>query len=291
MKSAIIFGASGQDGYYLNLLLTKAGINVHLVSRNNSPIIGDISNYSFVKSCIKKIAPDYIFHFAAISNVNHKFLFENHKSISNGTLNILESVKIYAPNAKVFLSGSAEQFKNNNLPISEITEFEARSPYSVERIYSTYLARYFRYNHDIKVYVGYFFHHDSPLRNDNHLSKKIINFVKALDINSNKRLIMGDFNMEKEFNFSGDFMEAVWKLVNQNEIFECVIGSGKPYKISKWLELSFNKIGQNWKYWVEKDSSYVSPYKKLYSNPSKIMSLGWRPKKDLYGLFNLMYNS
>ena len=291
MKSAIVFGASGQDGYYLNSLLIKQGIMVYLISRNNSPIQGDIANYPFVESYIKKIVPDFIFHFASVSNINHKFLIENHNSISIGTINILEAVKTYAPNARVFLSGSAEQFKNDNLPISETTKFEAKSSYAAERIYSTYLGRYFRNKYNIKVYIGYFFHHDSPLRKENHLNKKIINFVKSLDVDNKKPLILGDYNIEKEFNFSGDFMEAVWKLINQDEIFECVIGSGKPHKIIDWLDLAFNKIQQNWEDWVETDSNFTPPYEKLYSNPSKIMSLGWKPKNDICSLFNLMYDS
>ena len=93
MKSAIIFGASGQDGHILNNILSNKKVITHQVSRNSSPITGDVSSYDFVSNLINSIKPDYIFHFAATSNVSHEFLFENHSSISLGTINILESVK------------------------------------------------------------------------------------------------------------------------------------------------------------------------------------------------------
>lgn len=289
MRSAIIFGASGQDGNFLNEILTNQKVTTYLVSRNQSPIKGDVSNYDFVSKLIKNIKPDYIFHFAATSNVSHQFIFENHSSISLGTLNILESVITHSKESKVFIAGSAEQFENNGEPINESSSFKANSSYSAERIYSTYISRYYREKYNILVYVGYFFHHDSPLRSANHLNQKILNFVKDLSINSNLKFQIGDYNIEKEFNYSGDFMEAVWILVNQNRIFEVVIGSGKPYAISNWLDLAFAKRNLKWKDWIEVDKEYQKPYERLFSDPSLMKSLGWEPKINIDKLLDLMY--
>jgi GDPmannose 4,6-dehydratase len=289
MKSAIIFGASGQDGYLLNNILINNKVITHLVSRNNSPIKGDISNYDFVSKLIKSVKPDYIFHFAATSNVSHEFLFENHSSISLGTINILESVKTYSKESKVFIAGSAEQFENNGEPINESSPFKANSSYSAERIYSTHISRYFRGKYNVQVYLGFFFHHDSPFRSNNHLNQRIINFVKDLSLESNSKFRIGDYTIQKEFNYSEDFMEAVWLLINQNDIYEVVIGSGKPYPISDWLELAFAKRNLDWKEWIELDKEYNKPYDKLYSDPSLMKSLGWNPKLDKIDLLNLMY--
>jgi len=137
---AIIFGINGQDGYYLTQLLTLNRVDVIGVSRSNAEFSGDVADYSFVESIIKHHRPHYIFHFAANSTTRHFALFDNHKAISTGTLNILECVRLYCPTAKVFLSGSAMQFKNEGVPIDEQTPFEASSPYSIARIlfYSSY---------------------------------------------------------------------------------------------------------------------------------------------------------
>ena len=289
MKSAIIFGASGQDGYLLNNILINNQVTTHLVSRNNSPIKGDVSNYDFVSNLINSVKPDYIFHFAATSIVSHEFLFENHTSISLGTINILESVKTYSKGSKVFIAGSAEQFENNGEPINELTPFKANSTYSAERIYATHISRYFREKYNVQVYLGFFFHHDSPFRSNNHLNQRIINFAKDLSVESKVKFRIGDYNIQKEFNYSGDFMEAVWLLINQDIVYEVVIGSGKPYPISDWLELAFAKRNLDWKDWIELDLEFHKPYDKLFSDPSLMKSLGWAPKIDKDGLLNLMY--
>ena len=175
MKIALIFGANGQDGYYLSKLLKLNKIDVISISRTSGLILGDVANFEFVENIIKDRQPSYVFHFAANSTTKHTALLENHASISSGTLNILEAVKKHSPNAKVFISGSAMQFKNDGMPINENTPFHASSAYSAERIYSVYLSRYYREKFNIKTYVGYLFNHDSPLRSENHINQKIIN--------------------------------------------------------------------------------------------------------------------
>ncbi|MCK5345844.1 MAG: GDP-mannose 4,6-dehydratase, partial [Candidatus Heimdallarchaeota archaeon] len=158
--NAIIFGANGQDGYYLNELCKLKGIEPIAVSRSGNWIRGDVSSYDQVEQLIKKHRPTYIFHVAANSTTHHNALFENHETISTGTLNILEAVKMHYPDAKVFITGSGVQFENRGMPISETDKFEANSPYSVARIQSVYAARYYR-SLGLQVYVGYLFHHES----------------------------------------------------------------------------------------------------------------------------------
>ena len=176
---AIIFGINGQDGYYLKEIFQKRKIEVIGVSRSSGDWIqGDVSNFNFIENFIKSVKPDYIFHFAANSTTKHDALFENHETISTGTLNILESVKRHSPESRVFITGSGVQFENKGNPISETDSFEATSPYSIARIQSVYAARYFR-SLGLKVYVGYLFHHESPLRKNNHVSKMIADAVKS----------------------------------------------------------------------------------------------------------------
>ena len=175
--NALIFGANGQDGYYLNELCILKGLKPIGISRSGNWINGDISCYELVEELVKKYRPAYIFHVAANSTTRHDALFENHATISTGTLNILEAVKRHCPKTKVFITGSGVQFKNTGKPISEKDEFEGSSPYSVARIQSVYAARYYR-SLGIRAYVGYLFHHESPLRKSNHVSKMIACLAK-----------------------------------------------------------------------------------------------------------------
>ena len=170
----IIFGFSGQDGYYLGQFLKNKKIEFIGVSRNIRNVKGDVGDFEFVKEIIERNKPTHIFHFAANSTTKHQALFENHKSISTGTLNILEAVRLFSPNTKVFISGSAMQFENKGLPIDEKTPFSPSSAYSVSRIDSVFSSRYYREEFGLKIYIGYFFNHDSPLRSEMHINQKIV---------------------------------------------------------------------------------------------------------------------
>lgn len=284
----IIFGINGQDGYYLTQLLTLNKVEVIGVSRSNAEFNGDVADYSFIESIVKHHQPDYIFHFAANSTTRHSALFDNHNAISTGTLNILECVRLYCPTTKVFLSGSAMQFKNEGVPIDEQTPFEGSSPYSVARIQSVYAGRYYRSAFGLRVYFGYFFNHDSPLRSERHVNQKIVNSVKRIANGSTEMLELGNIDVKKEFNYAGDVVEAVWMLVNQDTIFEAIIGSGDAHSIKEWLEYCFKKVNKNWEDHVIINHDFVSDYEILVSDPKLIRSIGWQPKVDFYKLADMM---
>ena len=289
---ALVFGINGQDGYYLNEICKTNGISVIGVSRTNSKwYLGDVSDFNFVESLIKVNRPDYIFHLAANSTTRHDAIFENHESISTGTLNILEAAYRHSPHSRIFLSGSAMQFRNNNLAINESTEFHASSPYSVARIQSVYAGRYFREKHNLKVYVGYFFNHDSPLRNEHHVNQKIVRAAQRIANGSKEVLEIGNIKVQKEFNFAGDRRDAVWCLVNQNNEFELVLGSGKPYSIEYWLELCFEKLNLNWQNHIQINEKFVAEYEKLYCNPCKLLKICSSPLLTIEQLANLMMMS
>lgn len=286
---AIIFGINGQDGFYLTQLLLKNNIEVIGVSRsNNLWLSGDIGDSKFVEGLIKKHKPEFIFHFAAISTTQHKAVLENHNTIALGTLNILESIKNYSPKSGVFLSGSAMQFENKGVPINEQTPFEGSSLYSVARIQSVYAARYYRDRFGLKIYIGYFFNHDSPLRTDHHVNKMIASAVKRIAMGSNERLELGNINVRKEFSFAGDVVKAVWHLINQDAIFETVIGSGRAYSIKEWTELCFQKVNKSWENFVDVKTNFTPDYMILVSDPTLIQSMGWEPEVDFNQMVDIM---
>jgi GDPmannose 4,6-dehydratase len=284
--TAIIFGANGQDGYYLTNLLQQQGYKVIGISRSGN-FSTDITKYEEVSSLIETVLPDYVFHLAANSTTRHEALFENHATISTGTLNVLEAVKKLFPSAKVFISGSGLQFKNENRPIKESDPFEARDAYSVSRIHSVYAARYYR-TWGLKVYVGYFFNHDSPRRTERHMAKKITAAAKRIADGSNEKLEVGDISVIKEWTYADDVVKGIWTLVQQDQLFEANISSGLGYSIQQWIEKCFTLIGKDWRQYVLLKNDFKAEYSQLISDPHLIFSLGWKPEVSFGQLAELM---
>ena len=287
---AIIFGANGQDGYYLSLLLLNENIQVIGVSRSGKFLKTDITNFEQVAALIKTEQPDYIFHLAANSTTHHDALFENHQTIATGTLNLLEAVYKFSPNTKVFISGSGLQFVNNGDPIKESDAFAANDAYSIARIQSVYAARYYR-TLGVNVYVGYFFNHDSPLRSERHITKMISETAKRIARGSIEKLEIGDMSVVKEWSFAGDIVEGIWLLVNQNEIFEANISNGEGHSIKEWITECFYLIDKNYADYVIENNNFISSYKKLVSVNDLIVSINYKPTIDFKQLAILMMNS
>jgi GDPmannose 4,6-dehydratase len=287
---SLIYGANGQDGYYLHQLLTKKGYQCIGISRSGNWLQGDVSDFHQVEHLTKTYHPDYIFHLAANSTTKHQAIFDNHQCIAKGTLNILEAVYKYSRQTKVFIAGSGLQFKNSGYPISESDRFDPTSPYAISRIYSAYLARYYR-SLGIQTYLGYLFHHESPLRQPSHISQQIINKVKSVATGNNETLHLGDISVKKEWAFAGDIVQGILTLINQDTVFEATIGTGIAYSIQTWLEICFEIIGKNWNDFIIIDKDFQPEYKCLVSNPATIFSLGWKPVVKIAELARIMLNS
>ena len=284
---ALIFGANGQDGFYLGELLRQNNVETIGAARSGGDLTGDVADFGFVETAIKNLKPEYVFHLAANSTTRHEAIFENHQAIATGAINILEAAYRHSPASRIFLAGSAMQFQNDGLPINENTAFAAVSPYAVSRIHSIYAGRYFR-SLGLKVYAGYFFNHDSPLRAAAHVNQKIALAAKRIGAGANEKIEIGDITVKKEFNFAGDIVEAVWLLINQNKIYEAVIGSGEAHSIEDWLEVCFRRINKNWRDYVVIKNGYRAEYEVLISDPRLIKSLGWRPRTSFAELAAMM---
>lgn len=285
---AIIYGANGQDAYYLQNICRENRVEPVLISRSDGPWRkSDVANFEMVEEHVQQLKPKYIFHLAANSTTKHDAILDNHKTIVDGTLNILESVLRHSPSTKVFLTGSALQFVNNGDGISETNQFDPSSAYALARINSVYLGRYYR-SKNIPVYIGYLFHHESPLRKPGHVAKLISAAAARIASGHSEILELGDIQVQKEWTFAGDVMQAVWDLVNQDQVIEATIGSGVPYSIESWLECCFSFIGKDWRDWVHLRPGFVAEYSRVYSNPSTIRSLGWTPKITIDQLAKMM---
>jgi GDPmannose 4,6-dehydratase len=285
---ALIFGASGQDGHYLAQLLQADGVEPIKVSRAiDVGISADVGDRERVRALVADLQPAYVFHLAARSTTRHEALFDNHAAISTGTLNILESVRAHAPNARVFLTGSGVQFRNLGSPISERDPFEASSAYSVARIHSVHAGRYFR-SLGIRVYVGYLFHHESPRRKLDHVSRIVASAAVRIAGGIDKKLQIGDVSVEKEWTFAGDVASAIWTLIRQDRVMEATIGSGLAYSIEHWLEACFARVDLRWSDHVTLKPGFAPEYSRLVSDPSSILALGWRPRVSIDELAAMM---
>ena len=291
MAKALLFGVNGQDGHYLHQLVRDNGYEVIGVSRSKGEWIqGNIADPSFVKELLIAHKPELVFHLAATSSVSHELLHEHQSTIVNGTLNILENVFYHSPQSRVFVTGSGLQFMNTGKPIAENAEFIARDAYSLARIQSVYAARYYR-SKGVRTFVGYLFHHDSPYRKEKHLNRSIADAAKATAAGKHDPLMIGDISVEKEFGFAGDIARGIFHLVQQEDIAEACIGTGKAYSIERWMELCFGAVNKNWKDHVKFKNNYKADFKKLVSNSSLLRSTGWKPAVEIEGLARMMMGS
>ena len=284
---ALIFGANGQDGFYLDALLKRNGVETIGVSRAGAWVRGDVAARTDVENLVRQHRPDFVFHLAANSTTRHDALRENHATICDGALNILEAAKNYCPDCRVFLSGSGLQFHNSGAPISERDAFEANSAYALARIHSAYAARYYR-SLGLRVYVGILFHHDSPRRPAHHVSQLIASAARRIGNGSEETLEIGDITVRKEWTFAGDVVAAMWTLVNQDEVFEVAIGISHAHSIEEWLAACFAVVGKNWRDHVRLREGFVPEYGCLVSDSSTIRASGWSPRVSFQDLAQMM---
>lgn len=284
---AIIWGAGGQDGHYLSQLLISEGVELIQISRSGNFLHTDISDWKEVSELIKLHKPEYIFHFAAQSTTQHYAWEENHRTISTGCIYLLEAVRSFSPHTRIFLSGSGLQFRNNGEPIKESDPFEATSIYAVSRIHTAYAARYYR-KLGLQVYIGYFFNHDSPLRSERHISRKISEAVRRIAAGHAEKIKIGDLSTRKEWGFAGDIVRAIWILVRQDIVYEATLGTGVAYSIEDWINTCFGNVNIDPAGHVEEEKGFTAEYKLLVSDPATIFSLGWQPETSFKALSKMM---
>ena len=288
MQTALIFGAGGQDGYYLSQLCRERGLTAVGCSRSAGAWIqGDVADRRFVEELVREHRPAYIFQLAARSTTSHEALFDNHAAIASGTLNVLEAAKLHAPQARIFLPGSGVMFRNEGRPLSERDVFEASSPYAVARIHAVYAGRYYR-GLGLRVYVGYLFHHESPLRKAGHVSRMIADAARRAAAGDTAPIEIGDIAVEKEWTFAGDVAAGIFALADQEKVFEAAIGSGRAYSIRHWLEACFKVAGRDWREHVRLRTDFVPEYRRLVADPATMLTLGWSPKVGIEELAAMM---
>jgi len=269
-KKALIFGITGQDGYYLSKFLLAKNYEVHGVKRKASTVYsyrtdelyekfflkskptfflhyGDVTDSISILNLIKKIKPDEIYNLAAQSHVQVSFEMPDYSSNVDalGTLRILEVIKNLNRTIKFYQASSSEMFGNIKPPQNEKSTFTPNSPYSISKLYSYWITRAYRDAYQMFTTNGILFNHESPLRGETFVTKKITQFVakEKLNKNSSQVLSLGNLDSKRDWGHAKDYVRAMWLMMQQNKPDDFVIATGTSHTVRKFVELSFNFIG------------------------------------------------
>ncbi len=316
MKKVLITGITGQDGSYLAEFLLKKGYEVHGITRRVAfedpghrlwrlkPILdkihlhaGSLESYASIFNVVEKVKPDECYHLAAQSFVAYSFedAFSTINTNINGTLSILSAITQRAPNCKLYFAGSSEMFGLvKHSPQNEDTPFHPRSPYGISKIAGFDLTRNFREAYGLFACNGILFNHESPRRGYEFVTRKITNSVAEIKLGIAKELRLGNLDAKRDWGFAGDYVEAMWLMLQQNEPGDYVIATGETHTVREFAEFAFDYAGLNWRDYVVVDENFYRPSEVHflmgdYSRAQKV--LGWKPRVKFRELIEIMVES
>ena len=333
-KIALIFGITGQDGAYLAEFLIKKGYLVHGIKRRSSSFNtsridhiyqdphekgkvfylhhGDVTDSISVSSIIKKVQPDEIYNLAAQSHVAVSFEVPEYTANADalGALRILESIKFHGlqKKTKFYQAGTSEMFgKVKKIPQNEKTDFYPRSPYGVAKLYAHWITINYREAYKIFACNGILFNHESPIRGETFVTKKIVNGLCNIKLGKQNRLYLGNLNAKRDWGHAKDYVEAMWKMLQKKKPNDYVISSGKQYSVKQFIEIVLNQLnikyfwrgkGIRQKCYDERGKCIIQCDKK-YFRPLEVDSLigdsrkarkelNWKPTVDIKSLVKEM---
>ena len=297
---AIIFGVSGQDGSYLAKLLLQKGYTVYGVSRaalrfnfENHLKLGiqdqinyvsvAINDFNSVFQLIMKVQPNEIYNLAGQTSVAISFEqpLETIESLSLGTLNILESIRISQLPIKFYSAGSSECFGSNSTPVSEQTPFRPRSPYGVAKVACYWEVVNYREVYNLFSCTGILFNHESPLRKENFVAKKIVSTAYRIACGSNEKLSLGNINIERDWGWAPEYVESMWLMLQQDYADDFIVATGQTISLRQFIIDVFDHMNLDWKKYVVYDNSLIrtKDITSIVSDPSKAKKkLNWQAK-------------
>ncbi len=290
-RIALITGITGQDGSYLSELLLEKDYEVHGIVRRSSSFNtgridhifnmlnlhhGDISDPILIDKLIKQIKPHEIYNLAAQSHVQVSFdnPYYTCQTNNSGTLNILESIKNnnLIDHTKFYQAGSSEMYgKVLEIPQSETTPFNPLSPYACSKVFSYYLTKMYRQAYKIFATNGILFNHESPRRGETFVTRKITRAASRIKLGLQKELRLGNLDAKRDWGFAGDYVEAMWKMLQHENPDDFVIGTGETHSVREFLFLAFDYFGLDYNNYVVTDPKYfrAADVNILLSNPEK----------------------
>lgn len=311
MKTALITGITGQDGSYLAELLLAKGYEVHGVIRRASTFntkridhifnklhihYGDLTDGGGLTRLVREVSPDEVYNLGAQSHVKVSFEVPEYTAAATGvgTLMLLEAVRDGAPGAKVYQASSSEMFGSTSPPQNEKSPFHPRSPYGCAKVFSYWISVNYRESYGMFVSNGILFNHESPRRGETFVTRKITKAVARIKRGLQKELVLGNLNSQRDWGFAGDFVEAMWKILQCPDPDDFVIATGEMHTVKEFAQLAFQHVGLDWEKYVRIDPKYFRPAEvdALQGDASKAETiLGWKPKTSFKRLVEMMVDS
>ena len=311
MPKALITGITGQDGSYLAEFLLEQGYQVYGLTRRTSTvnneriahiedritlIQGDLLDQSSLVEAVDSVEPEEVYNLAAQSFVktswNQPVLTGEYTGLR--VTRMLEAIRTVNPKIKFYQASSSEMFgKVTETPQKETTRFHPRSPYGVAKAYGHYITVNYRESYDIFACSGILFNHESPRRGLEFVTRKITHAVARIKLGKQEKLELGNLEPKRDWGFAGDYVEAMWLMLQQEKPDDFVIASGENHSVREFVELAFKAVGikDYEKYLISNVNSYMRPAEVDYligdaSKAKKI--LGWQPKTSFKELVELM---
>lgn len=313
-KKALITGVTGQDGAYLARLLLEKNYDVYgLTARRSSDakwrlrelgiekdinyVNGDLTDGTSIQSAVGNVEPDEIYNLAAQSFVgvswNQPILTSQIDAI--GVTHILESIRSINPSIKFYQASTSEMFGLIQADKQdEKTPFYPRSPYAVAKLYGHWITVNYRESFDLHASSGILFNHESPLRGIEFVTRKVTDAASNIKLGKQKTLKLGNIDSKRDWGFAGDYVEAMWLMLQQEKPDDFVIATGITTTVRDMCAIAFNYVGLNYLDYVEQDKSLVRPSEVdiLLGDPKKAKKiLGWQPKVDLQELIEMMMDA
>lgn len=297
MKTALITGITGQDGSYLAELLLSKGYSVHGIIRRSSSFntgridhvydqlhlhYGDLTDAASIARVMQEVEPDEVYNLGAQSHVRVSFDMPvyTYETIAIGSLNVLEAVRQHAPYARVYQASSSEMFGSSPGPQNEETPFRPCSPYGCAKVAACHQVVNYRQSYDLFACNGILFNHESPRRGETFVTRKITRAAARIKAGLQDKLYLGNLDAKRDWGFAGDYVEAMWLMLQKDEPDDFAIGTGESHSVSEFLETVFSAAGLDISEHVETDPRLFRAKEVdfLQADASKAKDvLGWEP--------------
>jgi GDPmannose 4,6-dehydratase len=309
MKTALVTGITGQDGSYLADLLLEKGYRVVGMVRRTSTVNfdrithiqdkvtltqGDLLDQVSLVDIMKEYQPDEIYNLAAQSFVpaswNQPVLTGEFTAL--GVTRMLDAMRMVVPEARFYQASSSEMFgKVREVPQNERTPFYPRSPYGVAKVYGHWITVNYRESYDLFACSGILFNHESPRRGLEFVTRKVTYGAARIKLGMADELPMGNLEAERDWGYAGDYVRAMWLMLQQDEPEDFVVATGTPHSVRELLEVAFGHLGLDYHDYVEVDERFIRPadVDQLVGDASKARdSLGWMPEVPFEELITMM---
>jgi GDPmannose 4,6-dehydratase len=309
MPTALITGITGQDGSYLAEFLLSKGYEVIGMVRRSSTVTferiqhiqdditivqGDLHDQSSLVAALEQYKPDEIYNLAAQSFVATSWsqAVLTGEVTALGVTRLLESIRLVNPKARFYQASSSEMFgKAVEVPQRESTAFYPRSPYGVAKVYGHWITVNYRESYGLYTVSGILFNHESPRRGLEFVTRKISDGVARIKLGMADKLVLGNLEARRDWGFAGEYVQAMWMMLQQEQPEDFVVGTGKTHSVREFAEVAFQHVGLNYQDYVVQDPRFLRPSEVdlLISDPAKAHArLGWQPKVDFQALVEMM---